>query len=192
MFRLAFICILLSITTACSEPVDYTFGFSAEESNRFYLVTAEFDDYMNVPAGIIGCCLANGGKSASMFPEKYPKKAYFVWHDKPADIYYHATLKYPENLKEIADDLPDFFLIKGYQGVERKEPKAVYLITSITSNNEVVTWVANTMMGAPHIDRTIIELDRAKGEPFVPEFIKERRRKKALQAKNQTDSESGK
>ena len=183
MFRLVFICILLSIATACSEPVDYTFGFSAEESDRFYLVTAKYDDYMNVPAGIIGCCLANGGKSASMFPEKYPKKGYFVWHDESTKTYYQATLHYPVNLKEIADDLPDFYFVTNYKGVKRKEPKAVYLITSITSNNEVVTWVANTMMGAPHIDRTIIELDRAKGEPFVPEFIKERRRKKALQAK---------
>jgi hypothetical protein len=42
-------------------------------------------------------------------------------------------------------------------------------------------------MGASHIDRTTIELDRAKGEPFVPEFIKERQRKKAEVVKKNAD-----
>ena len=174
---------------SCSEPVDYTFGFSAEESNRFLLVTAKYDDYMNVPAGVIGCCLGSGGKSASTFPEKYPKEGYFVWYDKVSESYYQATLKYPENMKEIADKkLPDFYTIKDYKNIESKRPKRIYLITSITSKNEVITWLANAKMSASHIDRTTIELDRAKGESFVPEFIKERRRKKALQVQEQSDN----
>jgi hypothetical protein len=189
MFRIFILCLLISITAACSEPVDYRFGFSAEESDRFYLVTAEFDDYMNVPAGIIGCCLASGSASASMFPEKYPRKGYFVWHDKPADIYYHATLNYPKNLKEIADDLPEFISVTGFQGKVSKKPKQIYILSSITSKNEVVSWISNRGIGGPYVKRNLIELDRAKGEPFVPEFIKERRRKKALQA--QEDAYNG-
>jgi hypothetical protein len=188
MFRLTFICVLLFVSIACSEPVDYRFGFSAEESSRFLLVTAEFDDYMNVPAGVIGCCLGSGGKSVSTFPEKYPKEGYFVWYDKVSESYYQATLKYPENMKEIADKkLPDFYTIKDYKNIESKRPKRIYLITSITSKNEVITWLANAKMGASHIDRTTIELDRAKGEPFVPEFIKERQRKKAEVVKKNAD-----
>jgi hypothetical protein len=185
LFILALICLSL---LACSEPVDYTFGFSAEETDRFYLLTAEYDDYMNVPAGIIGCCLASGSKSASMFPEKYPKKGYFVWHDEATESYYRATLKYPENLKEIADGLPDFVNFTDGE----KYPKEVYLLTSITSENEAISWISNGMIGNKYNDRTLIELDKAKGEPFVPEFIKERRRKKALQAREKSDSESTK
>jgi hypothetical protein len=173
---------------SCSEPVDYTFGFSAEESNRFLLVTAKYDDYMNVSAGVIGCCLASGGASASMFPEKYPKKGYFVWFDKSVNTYFHATLNYPKDIKSIADNLNDFILVRDYTGENSKHPKRIYLITSITSNNEVVSWLSNAKMASDNITRDLVELDKAKGEPFVPEFIKERRRKKVLQAQEQSDN----
>ena len=169
---LALICLSL---LACSEPVDYTFGFSAEESNRFLLVTAKYDDYMNVPAGVIGCCLASGGASASMFPEKYPKKGYFVWYDKLTESYYRAYLTYPDNIKTIADELGDLVYWKDGS----TSHKSVYLITSITSNNEAITWLSNTMRNSKALTkRELVELDRAKGESFVPEFIKERRRKR--------------
>jgi hypothetical protein len=164
MLRLLFIVLFFVFNASCSEPVKYTFGFSAAEDNRFWFITAQFDSRMNVPAGAVGCCLGDAGKSASMFPKAYPKEGYFEWFDEKTTTYYQAHVQYPENLKQIADDLPDFYLVTNYENITRKEPKQVYFITSITSDNQVISWISNSGSQGSHIEKEQIEIGRAKGK----------------------------
>jgi hypothetical protein len=164
MLRSLLLLILLTINTACSEPVKYTFGFSGDEDNRYGFVTAKFDNRMYVPVGNVGCCLGDAGATSSMFPKAYPKEGYFEWIDEKTFTYYSATIKYPENLKQIADDLPDFYLVTNYENITRKEPKRVYLITSVTSDNQVISWISNSGSRGSHIKKELIEIGRAKGK----------------------------
>jgi phosphoribosylformimino-5-aminoimidazole carboxamide ribonucleotide (ProFAR) isomerase len=81
----------------------------------------------------------------------------------PKDTYYKATLHFPENLKDQAQEL----LAKTKQDSATEKPPQVYLLTSITANNEVIMWLSNAASKKQNPDRTLIELDRKKGEVYI-------------------------
>jgi len=150
--------------SSCSAMTPYDFSFSAEDSDRFWLSRAVFNGYIGAGAGNVGCCLATGGATVSVFPEEYPYKGYFVWHDELTDTHYHAHVQYPGNVEELANSLSDSVVLAD--GVVIK--KDIMIITSITTHNWVVTWVANYLGGPGIAEREIIELGRAKGEVLPP------------------------
>ena len=77
--------------------------------------------------------------------------------------FYKAKVQYPDNVQEMAANMPMEVWLHSDD-----EPSAgrINLITSITSDNWVITWLANAG-GGPNIKkRELIELGRAKGVPF--------------------------
>lgn len=182
------------LPTACSAiprkgKLDYNFGFSAYKGGDIFLVKAIFNGY-RVPAGAIGCCVGYGGASSEGFAN-YPSHANFVWLDVKTGIFYKASLVYPDNIAEIADGLSEYYWLHS-----QKEPEKVKtnkLITSITADNYVVSWVANAIgitSGLGHRNtkkRDIVELARAKGVPFVPEDVARWKRAMLNEALNQSE-----
>jgi len=155
--------LLIVSVSGCTAMTPYSFSFSAEEDDRFWISKALYNGYMGAPAGSIGCCLSEGGATAHVFPEEYPHKGYFMWRDFKEKKNYHAHVQYPDNVEELADGLSNEIILAD--GTVRE--KRVKIITSITSDNWVVTWVANHV-GGPGNQREIIEIGRAKGEILPP------------------------
>ncbi|MDN3649333.1 hypothetical protein QWZ13_10445 [Reinekea marina] len=144
----------------------YTFNFSAEEDDRFFITDAIFDRTFGAPAGGVGCCLATGGASSSLRVSYYPSYGEFTWYDLKHKQFYKAKVEYPDNVQEMAANLPrEVWLFSDDEPVEGGPE----LITSVTSDNWVITWLAN-YPGGPNIKkRELIELGRAKGVPFERE-----------------------
>ena len=144
----------------------YIFNFSAEEDERFFITDAIFDRTFGAPAGGVGCCLATGGASSSLRVNYYPGYGEFTWYDMKYKQFYKARIQYPGNVQEMAANMPKQIWLHS-----QEEPVDAYinLITSITSDNWVITWLANAG-GGPNIKkRELIELGRAKGVPFERE-----------------------
>jgi len=158
------ITLLAIIVSSCTAMTPYSFGFSAEEDDRFWISKALYNDYMGAPAGSIGCCLSEGGATAYVFPEEYPHKGYFMWRDFKEKKNYHAHVQYPDNVEELADGLADKVVLRSGKIKEKR----VKIITSITEDNWVITWVANYIGGPGIVERELIEIGRAKGEILPP------------------------
>lgn len=163
-----FILVLLaiSIVSGCSANPKfekYIFNFSAEEDDRFFITDAVFDRTFGAPAGSVGCCLASGGKSSSLSVSYYPGYGEFTWYDMKQEQFYKAKVQYPDNVQELAANMSmDVWLYSQ----EEPSKGRVNLITSVTSDNWVITWLANAG-GGPNIKkRELIELGRAQGIPF--------------------------
>jgi len=158
------ITLLAIIVSSCTAMTPYNFSFSAAEDDRFWISKALYNGYMGAPAGSIGCCLSEGGATAYVFPEEYPHQGYFMWRDFKGKKNYHAHVQYPDNVKKLAEGLSNEILLRSGRVIE----KEVFIITSITEDNWVVTWVANFLGGPGIIERELIEIGRAKGEVLPP------------------------
>lgn len=159
---------LLMSCASQSTFEDYVFGFSAEESDRFMFVRSVFDERIAVPAGVVGCCLSSSGKTAALFQKFYPSIARIEWYDFQDEQYRTATMQYPENLQQIVFDMNQKVESSSTGGLNILSP---VLITSISSDNYVISWVAITSWEGLMTQREIIEIGRAKGEVFVPDWL---------------------
>ncbi|MFC3032275.1 hypothetical protein ACFOEE_07080 [Pseudoalteromonas fenneropenaei] len=164
LYKISLIILSLTLLTACARKVNYQFGYSGEDDERYTLVKAQFDN-TGTPGGSLACCIGDGGSGASMFPDRYPKTGYFEWFDTKEGHYYRAALTYPKNLQAIAEGLSDVVYSSN-------KPSSAFLIliTSFTNDKQVISFMANDPFGRDHIQREIVEVARAQGERFIPEF----------------------